>query len=137
MSTEMEEYLTSLYVPPAPVPPITIDELMTSIQVITKKEADDKILLDSISALSSDFIRDKLISWALAGFPNVYEIYRVSITVPAKCSDGIERNLDEYITFCSGKTIQTHVAGVQEKVSGINVSFANMGTYISIVVSKP
>lgn len=119
-----------------PAPPITMNDLLSSIEVLKKKEDDDKILLESIGNMSSLQLKEKLILWAIAGFPNVYEIYRVTIVPPQKCSDGISRTLSEYITFCSGKTINEHTTLLQDKVTDIVVSFANMNTYISIVVSK-
>lgn len=116
--------------------PITIDDILNSVEVITKKEADDKALLESIGAMSVDTLKEKLLQWAKLGFPNVYEIQKIIITPPTKCSDGVTRNLSDYIEYCSGKPIQDHVAGLQSKVSGMTISFANMNTYIAIVVSK-
>jgi hypothetical protein len=122
--------------PPPPPPPITIDELLNSTAVILQKEADDKLALEAIGNISHDELKTKLLSWATSGFPNVYEIHRVTIVPPVACSDGVSRELSEYIVFCSGKTISEHVALLQAKVQGMSISFANMGTYISIVVSK-
>lgn len=123
------------YVEP-PLPPITMDDLITSTQFILKKEADDKLVLEGISNIPQSQLKDKLLEWAIAGFPNVYEIYKIVITPPTICSDGIVRNLPDYIVFCSGKPIYDHVSALQQKVTGISISFANMGTHISIVASK-
>lgn len=125
------------YVPPPPPPPITIDDLLNSIEVLHEKEASDKILLESIGNISQEVLKTKLVTWAVAGFPSAYEIHSVAINIPTSCSDGVNRNLTDYILFCSGKTIQGHVDLLQQKVENISISFANMGTYISIVVSKP
>jgi hypothetical protein len=130
----IELYYTT--VPPPPPAPITIDDLLNSVEVLTKKEADDKAILEGIGNISHDTLKSKLLSWATAGFPNVYEIHRVTINPPAQCSDGVVRNLADYIQFCSGKTIQEHVAILADKVTGMVISFANMATYIAIVVSK-
>jgi hypothetical protein len=131
-----EEPVIDTNVAPLPPPPITINDLLNSVEVLTKKEADDKLLLESISNFSLTQLREKLVLWALAGFPNVYEIHRIVIAPPQTCSDGVTRTLADYIVFCSGKTISEHVGILQEKVTDIIVSFANMNTYISIVVSK-
>jgi hypothetical protein len=122
--------------PQPPPPPITLEDLINSVEALTKKESEDKTLLESIENMPSEDFKTKLISWAVAGFPNVYEIHRVVIVPPQKCSDGVSRGLADYIEFCSGKTINQHVEKLQEKVTGISLSFANMGTYIAIVVSK-
>jgi hypothetical protein len=113
-----------------------LEDLINSVEALTKKESEDKTLLESIENMPSEDFKTKLISWAVAGFPNVYEIHRVVIVPPQKCSDGVSRGLADYIEFCSGKTINQHVEKLQEKVTGISLSFANMGTYIAIVVSK-
>lgn len=122
--------------PPPPPAPITIDDLLSSVEVLTQKENEDKATLEGIGNMSHDTLKNKLLSWATAGFPNVYEITRVTINPPALCSDGVNRSLADYIVFCSGKTINEHVDVLANKVTGMNITFANMGTYISIVVSK-
>lgn len=122
---------------PAPPPaPISIEDLLTTTEVLVKKEADDKISLESIGNMSSVELKSKLLTWALKGFPNVHELHQVTIQPPAVCSDGVTRGLAEYIEFCSGKPIQDHVAVLQGKVTGMTISFANMGGYIAIVVTK-
>ena len=122
--------------PAPPPPPISIDDLISSSEVVKKKEDDDKAILESIGTMSNDALKSKLLTWALAGFPNVYELMKITIAPPTICSDGVVRNLSEYIVFCSGKPIQDHVAALQEKVTGMTISFANMGGYIAIVVTK-
>lgn len=122
---------------PAPAPaPISIDELLQSSEVLVKKENDDKALLESIGKMSKAVLKEKLLSWALLNFPNAYELMPITIQPPSKCSDGVTRNLTDYIQFCSGKTIQEHVAVLQEKVTGMTISFANMGSHIAVVVTK-
>jgi hypothetical protein len=106
------------------------------VEVVTQKEQQDKANLESISTISYETLKTKLLSWATSGFPNVYEIHKLTITPPTICSDGVTRNLSDYIEFCSGKPIQEHVAILQQRVQGMIISFCNMGTHISIVVSK-
>ena len=131
------EYHTGMqYEPPVILPPISIDDLLQSIELVTKQEAEDKSRLESIGSISSQELKTKLVAWAVAGFPTVYQIHTVTITPPTTCSDGVVRSLTDYISFCSGKTISEHVAVLQEKVSNISISFANMGSHIAIVVSK-
>lgn len=122
--------------PPAPPQPITIDDLLATNQMLLKKEADDKATLEGIGSISHEELKNKLIVWASSGFPNAFEIDRLSINPPQLCSDGVSRDLASYIEFCSGKPLQDHVAVLQAKVTGMSISFANMGNYISIVVTK-
>lgn len=123
---------------PAPAPaPITLNDILSTVELIEQKEATDKAALESIGAITFETLKAKLVQWAKAGFPNAYEIYQVSIVPPTVCSDGTTRDLSNYIQFCSGKTIHEHVAVLQTKVTDMIVSFANMGSYIGIVISKP
>ncbi len=122
---------------PAPAPaPISITDLLNDVEVLQQKEAADKALLDSISTASADSLRPKLVAWALAGFPNAYTLMEVTVNPPPQCSDGVVRGLTDYIVFCSSKTIQEHVALLQEKLADMTVSFANLGYAIAIVVSR-
>ena len=122
--------------PPEPEPPIQISDLLNDVAVVQQKEADDKSVLDGISGISSDGLRQKLVVWATQGFPNAYTLMEISIQPPAQCSDGVARDLAGYIAFVSGKTIADHVAALQARMSGITASFAWNGTSILIVVSK-
>jgi hypothetical protein len=122
--------------PPPPPPPISLSDIMNAIEVLQQKEATDKAALDAISTASAESLRPKLVSWAIAGFPNASTLMEVMVSPPPQCSDGVVRDLTSYITFCSGKTIQEHVALLQEKLADMTVSFANTGYAIAIVVSR-
>lgn len=119
-----------------PPPIITLNDILSSVEVITQKENDDKIALEALATIPYDTLKSKLLTWATSGFPNVYEICKLTITPPATCSDGVTRDLSDYIQFCSGKTIQEHVASLQSRVQDMVITFANMGSYIGIVISK-
>lgn len=127
------------FVPPPPPPPpapITIDDLLNTVEILQKKEADDKALLETIGTMSLDELKTKLIAWAKAGFPNMYELSRVTITPPSTCSDGVRRELLDYIQFCSGKPIYEHVNVLNEKTSGMTIAYTKDQNSIVIVVSK-
>ena len=122
---------------PAPAPaPITLNDILSTVDLIEQKEAADKATLESIGTMTFETLKAKLVQWAKAGFPNAYEIYQVHIVPPTVCSDGTTRDLTEYIQFCSGKAMYEHISILQAKVTGMIISFANMGSYIGIVVSK-
>jgi hypothetical protein len=119
-----------------PPPVISINDILSSVELVTQKETADKATLESIGTISFNDLKNKLLTWGTLGFPNVYEIYRIVITPPTVCSDGVSRSLGDYIEFCSGKPIQDHVAVLQQRVQDMTISFTNMGTYIGIVVTK-
>ena len=101
---------------------ITLEEIMNEHTVLLTKEAQDKSLLDEIGTQHVSVLKPKLIEWVSAGKPNAFPIMTLNIQPPARCSDGISRGLSDYITFCSGKSIQEHVGTLQLKLVGIQVS---------------
>ncbi len=130
------EYPTLTFDPIPPPPPITINELLTLKEVIQKKEEDDRVICGQIN-LPNDMLRQKLFDWAVAGFPSAFEISRVIIEPPNKCSDGVIRNIYEYIFFISGKQLDDHLQLIRNQVSGIQVSTTVQArNTIVILVSK-
>jgi len=123
----------------APPPPSTISllDIVNSVEVVRIKEQQDKLLLEAIETLSFDSLKSSLIQWALLGYPNAHVIHSVAITPPPTCSDGVTRTLGDYVLFCSGKMIHEHVQVLQDRVTDITVSFANFGSSLGIVVSRP
>jgi len=115
---------------------ISLADIVNAAEVVAQKELSDKALLESIGTLSLETVTSKLLLWGKTGFQNAFPLVNVSIVPPAVCSDGVTRSLQDYIQFCSGKTIQQHVQVLQDRMTDISVSFANMGDSISIVVSK-
>lgn len=122
--------------PTPPPPPINIDDLLNDVAVLQQKEASDKVMLDGISGIATDTLRQKLVTWATQGFPNAWTLMEITVRPPAQCSDGGVRDLAGYISFVSGKTLAEHVAALQARMGGITASFAWTGTSILIVVSK-
>lgn len=136
MSESTPISLSDLPSVPAPPPPINIDDLLNDVAVLQQKEAVDKATLESISGISSDELRQKLVTWATQGFSNAWTLLEISVVPPAQCSDGVARGLEAYISFVSGKTLAEHVAALQARMSGITTSFAWTGNTILIVVSR-
>jgi hypothetical protein len=116
---------------------ITLDGLLSSVEVLKAKEANDKVTLESLGTLSASVLEGPLMQWAANGFPESFQIFSFTVVAPEKCSDGVKRPLDDYMVFCSGKSLQDHVDVLQNRMKGIHVSFANFGTHLGLVVSRP
>lgn len=121
---------------PEPLPTISIQDILSSVEVSQNQEASDKAKLEAIGVISFETLRASLLQWAIRGFPNAYTIYEIPMSAPNVCSDGVTRNLPDYIIFCSGKTINEHVDVLQQRLVDITVSFAYSGAAILIVVSR-
>lgn len=119
--------------PPEPEVPLAIEDLLNDLVLVQQKETADRALLEGISTLS---LRPTLVVWAAQGFPAAWTVQEIRIQPPTRCSDGVERDLADYIAFVSGKTIGEHTAALQARLSGIVVSYAWTGQSILIVVSK-
>lgn len=119
--------------PPVPEQPIALSDLMNDILVIQQTEATDR---NRFLGLSSMNLRPKLVLWAAAGFPNCYVLEEILVQVPDKCSDGMSRDLPEYIVYLTNRTIAELVADLQTKVVDMTISFARVTGGITIVVSK-
>jgi hypothetical protein len=124
---------------PAPAPaPVTLADILAATELITQKETADKARLDAIGGISADTLRTALIQWGVLGFPNAWVLHMLTIAPPQICSDSVVRSLEDYIQFCSGKTIAEHVAALQEKVASedITLGFANLSGSIAVTVTR-
>jgi len=123
------------YVAPPPPPDVlTLSDLLNDQSVLVAKEQTDKALLDTIGAQMVSNLRPCLVEWVLKGRPSAFPLLSLDIQPPPCCSDGVSRSLDEYIQFCSGKSIAEHVALLQAKLPDITVSFANIQGKVTVVV---
>jgi hypothetical protein len=124
---------------PAPAPaPLTLADILNAAEVVAQKELADKARLEAIGGITVETLRTALIHWGVLGFPNAWVLHSSTITPPQVCSDGVTRGLEDYIVFCSGKTIAEHVAVLQEKVasSEITLGFANISGMIAVTVMR-
>lgn len=115
---------------------LTLEDLMNEQSIVLQKEAADKALLETIGVQRVEGLKPKLMEWIMNGCPSAYPIFSVNIQPPSKCSDGVTRNLPEYIQYCSGKTFEEHVDLLRPKLPDLSLSFANFGGVPTIVVSK-
>ena len=115
---------------------LSLDDILNEHVVLVAKEEADKAMLEQIWSQHISVVKPKLIEWVGRGKPNAFPIMLLDIQPRSKCSDGVTRTLYDYITFCSGKSIDQHVGLLQSKLTGITVSFAHIDGQIAIVVSE-
>ena len=127
--------MTGPFVPPPP-PTILMSEILASQESLLAQEDADKRKLESIGQIPLEGLRAKLIAWAIAGFPNNYSVYDLTMSPPLICSDGVERDLSDYIKFCSGKPLYGHLDSLRATLPDITVGFTFLAPTISIVVLK-
>lgn len=137
-STGPTESTTPMDGTAAPPPPdiLTFADIANEHSVVAAKEQVDGDAIRLIGTMSVVGLKPAFVEWYMKGCPNCYPVYRVTITPPPKCSDGVVRTLPDYIEFCSGAPIQTHVGLFQAKLPDIQATFANLSGDIAILVSK-
>lgn len=130
-------YFNTMTGPVGPVPDIlSIDDLIDESAQLLAKEQRDGHAIRAIGTQSTSALRPKLVEWVTKGKPNAYPIIEVAIEPPTQCSDGVTRDLSEYIEFCSGQSIGDHTAAVQAKLVGMVLSFMRVPQGVAIVVSQ-
>lgn len=115
---------------------ISLEQLQTSTQALQVQEAGYASQFSAIWNPNQDSLHASLLQWTSAGFPDIYVIMSFPVTLPPICSDGVTRNIYDYFTFCSGRTIVSAISQLQSFLTGINVSYIASPTTISICVSK-
>jgi len=121
--------------PPAPTV-LRLDDLLSHSTILLQKEAADAAALAAIGNPDMNAMRDRLVAWAVTGFAGSVRVCEVSIVPPPQCSDGVSRDLADYIQFVSGKTIYEHLGLLGEKLPDFRVAFVYMGSSIHFTVSK-
>lgn len=115
---------------------ITMDELLSSRDVMISRETSDRQSIQYIESPDPVMLKRKLIEWAAAGFPDAFPIFTVTISPPEVCSDGIVRSLYDYIRFVSGQNLADKMKVLEAKMKGISVVNSFSGSVITIHVSK-
>ena len=120
-----------------PAPPVLrLDDILSHSAVLLQKEATDAAILAGVGNPDMNSLRDRLVAWAVTGFAGSVRIADIEITPPPQCSDGVARDLADYIQFVSGKNIYEHLALLSEKLPDFRVAFVYMGSSIHFTVSK-
>lgn len=130
---------TGLFFPIVEPPPdiLSMDDLINDSEVLLAKEQADGDAIRAIGLQSALSLKPKLVEWVTKGKPNVFPIIEVLIEPPTQCSDGVQRNLPDYIEFCSGHSIAHHMGLIQAKLIGMTLSYTRIGDKVAIVVSQP
>jgi hypothetical protein len=120
---------------PAPTV-LRLDDLLSHSTVLLQKEAADAATLAALGNPNINSLRSLLVSWAVTGFAGSVRIAEIAITPPPLCSDGVSRDLADYIQFVSGKNIYEHLGVLAAKLPDFRVAFVYMGSSIQFMVSK-
>ena len=129
-----EEVITVTQPPVSEI--ITLDDILADVDIIRKKESEDKALIESIGNLSTNYIRQKVKLWALSNLPDLFRFYQVTIVLPTVCSDGVARNIQDYTHFLTSMSLNDHVDKLRAKIQGFRIEVACMGNDIALFLFK-
>lgn len=116
---------------------IKIDDIHSSLQTMIQKELNNKTILKSIDY---ELLKNNLYLWASTGYTDSYKAYKMVLIDPTikngryVCSDGIDRDIWEYIQFILGSSIQDLINSYQSKLKGIALSYSVETNPISLIL---
>jgi len=115
---------------------LTLTDLLSSHDALIQKEAADKASLSILTNPDASTIKSSLFQWARLGFPNVFPILSITLTVPPVCSDGTTRTFYDYITYVLGHQVGDDMLLLQAKLPGMKLSYSLDWTSITFHVEK-
>ena len=116
---------------------IRLDDLQNDYSVLLQREiAFGTFLITNIVGLDINTLKRTLIGWAASGYPDMYRILPIQVDLPDRCSDGVVRNVYEYIEFCAKLSLTDILNSIQQKLDGIKVNYITEGRTITVIVSK-
>ena len=115
---------------------ISLEDLMNTLEAVRQKENADRLNLENFFNPSQSTLRESLTGWAAAGFPAIYCLFGISIDPPKQCSDGVTRQLFEYVEYLLGRTVGSCMQRIEAMTSGIQFSHSITLYGLNIHVSK-
>jgi hypothetical protein len=106
---------------------ITLDTIQSTIQELKRIEKNNHDILQN---LDYDTLETNLHIWGIHGYSDSYLVYEFILTEPEvvngryMCSDGVLRDVWEYIVFVLGSSIQTMLDIHQLNLQGITLGFS-------------
>lgn len=126
--------------PDVPNPIVSIDDLATNADVIRAREALHRRIISTLSSVfNEDSTKENLVTWALGGFRPGFTVKELLFEPPIVCSDGVKREIAEYMNFVSTPyTVAEHFAALEACLPGIQVtySFSSPKTILLHVTKK-
>lgn len=116
-------------VPDVPNPIVSIGDLISSADVIRAKESLHRRVISTMSTIfHEDTTKENLVLWALSGFSPAFVVKELNFEPPIVCSDGVKREIAEYMNFVSTPyTVADHFTALEACLPGIQVTYSFSG----------
>jgi len=124
----------------APNPIVTLEDLIANADVVRAKEAMHRRVISTLSTVfNQEGTKENMLLWALSGFRPAFVVHELNVEPPSVCSDGVKRDVSEYLNFVSTPyTVSDHFAALEACLPGIQVtySFSTSNTILLHVTKK-
>lgn len=107
---------------PAP-PTILLTDLLSEVSVLQQQETSDRAKMSALTSPDLSSIRTNLVAWVASGFRGSCDLVRMDLSPPNVCSDGVSRNLFDYLAFLSGKTLAEHLQSIQTILPDFEIGY--------------
>lgn len=115
---------------------MTMETLLASNAYIIQKENADKSLLSQLVTPDSKSLTPAFINWTSLGFPNIYILFKIELSPPNVCADGVIRTIYDYVSYLLGKDLGLQVQTFQANFLDMTMSYTIIGNTLNIHVSK-
>lgn len=130
------EELSPTGAPPPEPTVIRLSDILSQQTSTLQQEEDDRIRLNSLLTPNLNDIRTKLIAWATQRFQSPCTLVSFRLDIPNPCSDGVTRNIYQYIEFLTGKPIEQHTLAFQAILPDFSAAYYYESGIMRIGVTK-
>jgi len=116
-------------VPDLPNPIMSISDLISTAEVVRGKESLHRRVISRLSSVfNEDGTKENMLLWALSGFRPGFVAKELFFEPPIICSDGVKREIAEYMNFVSTPyTVAEHFSAVECCLPGIQLTYSFSG----------
>lgn len=120
---------------------ISLDDIINTHQTYLRTEDQIK---GNLTSLDFELLKTNLYIWAAKGYQDSYAAYQLPVyplpphtpepATAIPCSDGVLRNIWDYIPFCLGMPIGELLQSYEAKLYGISLSYSlQANPYILVI----
>lgn len=120
---------------------ISLDDIINTHQTYLRTEEQIK---GNLTSLDFELLKTNLYTWAAKGYQDSYAAYQLPVyplppdtpkpAAAIPCSDGVLRNIWDYIPFCLGMSIGELLQSYEAKLYGISLAYSlQANPYILVI----
>jgi len=115
---------------------ISLAQLQETATGIAMQESVDRASLSPFTNPNLTIINPKLLQWTSLGFPNAFNLLSFTIIPLPICSDGVSRNLYNYVSYLIGNDLSAQTQIFQQNFVDIACGYTIDVNTVGICISK-